>query len=186
MKLYTGGDAISARQLFCEQELFFPQMTIIMICNDVPAPESLDNGTWRRMRCITFESKFVENPNPERQFEKKADPDLDQKMDKWPAAFMWILCEYRKRFPKDEIEECESVMLYTNEIRKEIDIFAKFIEACTRPLNDEEVQMNVVTDFATMMSSFNDYCTSNKYKKLKPHMFERYLKEEVGEFTPRS
>ena len=60
MKEITGGDQIIGRALFKEMEKFKPQCKIFMTCNNLPDVNSLDNGTWRRIRVIPYTSEFVD------------------------------------------------------------------------------------------------------------------------------
>jgi phage/plasmid-associated DNA primase len=59
MKQFTGEDVVEARGLFEDQMKFQITGKIFMLCNAFPAINTMDNGTWRRVRVVPFESKFV-------------------------------------------------------------------------------------------------------------------------------
>ena len=76
MKELSGGDKITARGLFQDPIEFKPQFKPIFICNDDPELPPNDEGTWRRIKLIPFESRFVSNPNPKKSNQFPIDPSL--------------------------------------------------------------------------------------------------------------
>ena len=63
-------DTIIARMLYSDPIEIVPQWKMIMMCNALPKITSTDGGTWRRVRVVPFESKFVENPTKPNEFDK--------------------------------------------------------------------------------------------------------------------
>ena len=59
IKELTGGDELSARNLFQGLFKFFPQYAMFLQCNDIPENDSTDDGFWRRIFVIEFMSKFI-------------------------------------------------------------------------------------------------------------------------------
>ena len=80
MKEITGEDEIQARHLRQEAIVFVPQFTLCCLTNHLFNIKSNDDGTWRRIRKIDFESKFI----------KPKDND-------WPPS----------KVPEDEEYECD-------------------------------------------------------------------------------
>jgi len=59
MKQFSGEDVVEARGLFEDQQRFRISGKLFMMCNKHPPVHSMDRGTWRRIRAIPFNSKFV-------------------------------------------------------------------------------------------------------------------------------
>jgi P4 family phage/plasmid primase-like protien len=126
LKQYTGGDTIVARDLFKSCITFKLQGTMIMCCNDLPIIESVDGGTWRRLRVTEFNSRFCENPIKDNEF--KIDPDLKRKMRLWKVGFINILVQKYKEFLKDGLVEPKDVTKATNVYKNESDNFSDFLD----------------------------------------------------------
>ena len=61
MKELTGGDPIQGRALFKDTVTFSPQLSLVVCTNHLFEINSLDDGTWRRIKICNFESKFVDD-----------------------------------------------------------------------------------------------------------------------------
>ena len=128
MKELTGGDKIQARALYSEPVEFKPQFHMVLCCNHLPEVPANDNGTWRRLRVCKFQAKFTDDPDPEEEYEFKADEELSQKLLDWKEAFISKLIEYYKLYRANGgIYEPEEVKCETNEYRANKDLYAEFI-----------------------------------------------------------
>ena len=97
MKEMTGGDKLYARGLYKEGGEFKPQFKMVLTCNHLPLVPSDDGGTWRRIRVVRFESRFCDNPEPQKPNEFPIDTNLATKFDDWKEPFMSLLVEYYKK-----------------------------------------------------------------------------------------
>jgi len=89
MKQFSGEDAVEARGLFQDQERFKIAGKLFMMCNTLPTINSMDRGTWRRIRLIPFESKFV-NPGDKEIGQPNVflkDMNLNAKLKRWRIPF---------------------------------------------------------------------------------------------------
>ncbi len=43
----------------------------LLICNDIPECDDIDNAFSKRLRCINFPTEFVDNPKNENQYKYK-------------------------------------------------------------------------------------------------------------------
>ena len=91
MKEFTGGDKVLVRDLYKgskEMIEFKPQMKYFLICNQLPVIPSIDDGTWRKLRVIDFNSKFVDNPTVSNEF--KINTNLKQEIKSWVLS-LWLI-----------------------------------------------------------------------------------------------
>lgn len=129
MKQLTGGDPIQARALYKDTVTFIPQMKLVMCSNVFPGINSNDHGTWRRIRIVDFESKFVDNPvldDPDSPYQFPLDRCIKDKFDKWQPIFTSMLIEIAFR-TGGAVKDCAKVMSSSNSYRNSQDYFAEFI-----------------------------------------------------------
>jgi P4 family phage/plasmid primase-like protien len=62
IKMLTGGDIITTRDLFKSNVSYKPQFTPFVQCNNKPKLGKLDNGIKRRLKIINYPLKFVDKP----------------------------------------------------------------------------------------------------------------------------
>lgn len=125
MKNITGGDKLMARSLYSDPVEFYPQFKTILACNKLPDIPSADGGTWRRIRVVPFETKFVDNPKESNERQKIN--NIDDLITEWRSAFMSLLLEKYKNYRKYGIDEPAKVLIHTNEYQNISDIYMEFI-----------------------------------------------------------
>ena len=163
MKELTGGDTITARSLYKEPIEFKPQFKMILTCNDKPKLPPHDQGTWRRVRLVEFGSRFVKNPDPEKENEFEMDINLAENFIQWREPFMSLLIHYYSKYLKDGLKEPKEVIEYTKEYQKENDQFLEFIN--DHIVRDElEVEPLEISDLYQAYKSW----FSNNFGKDKP------------------
>jgi P4 family phage/plasmid primase-like protien len=137
MKQFTGEDAVEARGLFEDQTKFQITGKPVMLCNKFPAIHAQDRGTWRRVRAVPFESKFVD---PDSEEGKDIDPAkniwprdnfLDGKLKRWRVPFMARLVHvYETQYLKTGIEPIPAIVRQESDnYRSMFDSFGKFKQA---------------------------------------------------------
>ena len=132
MKQFSGEDMIEARGLYKDQEKFKVTGKLNMMCNSKPIIRTMDRGTWRRIRVIPFESKFVAEDDPEYIAKKKnvflRDNELDKKLVKWREPFLSLLVHiYKTEYLKSGLEPTPAIVKKASDDYKESsDSFAKF------------------------------------------------------------
>ena len=77
VKKLTGGDKLSVRGLYCNPTEFYPQFKMIVGLNDMIQFSKIDGGIQRRTRVITYDYRFVDEPQNEGQ--KLKDGTLEDK-----------------------------------------------------------------------------------------------------------
>ena len=135
MKIFTGGDVITARALFREPIYFKPQFKPFLLCNHLPNIKSDDDGTWRRLKVIPFLSKFIKPNDVSKKMKKAgleknqfwADRLLSEKLPEWKQMFMSLLIKYYQKFRVHGIIHPKLVTQYTKDYRNKCDVFQDFI-----------------------------------------------------------
>lgn len=155
LKELTGSDPITARALYGDPIVFKPQFNLAVCTNTLMGVRSTDDGTWRRMRVCPFESKFVENPNPDpEKKEFKVDKIIDEKFDRWaPVCFSMLA---NRAFETDgHVEDCSLVLMASNQYRDDSDYMKKFFRERLRKEDGASVGQRDV------MESFRDWYQMN-------------------------
>jgi P4 family phage/plasmid primase-like protien len=125
MKELSGGDTIICRALYSDPIEFRPQFSMVLTCNTLPAVPDNDGGTWRRIRVIQFDSKFVSEPTKTNEFEM--DPDLNAKFQRWKRPFMMMLVKRCVEDQGKKLVEPPEVLAVTEKYRAEQDMLSAFI-----------------------------------------------------------
>ena len=154
MKEISGKDTIQCRGLYKDADSFVPQFQVFFICNQLPWLPPDDGGTWRRVRKITFDSKFVDDPNPDNPNEFKIDQDLDKKWPEWKVPFMSLLIHYYNKYKDVPNKEPQEVIDATKEYQHGNDVYAEFIETHIVERLDGSSPMN----FTEVFAEFKEYC----------------------------
>jgi phage/plasmid-associated DNA primase len=95
IKFITGRDSSSLRKCHSNDMVDFTAKFItLLICNDIPDCDDIDNAFSKRLRCINFPTEFVNEPKKDNQ--KKIDVKINQNFDYWCLDFMLLLIEYYK------------------------------------------------------------------------------------------
>lgn len=76
LKIFTGGDTITARNLYEAPFSYKPQFGIFIQTNEIPELSKLDGGIQRRLRVVNFPFKFTSNPMT--PLEKLSNPSLKE------------------------------------------------------------------------------------------------------------
>lgn len=102
-QLSGGQDKVMGRKLNQDVISFIPTFELIIICNNIPVLNNVDNGIARRLNVVNFNTVFVKGERPLKNNEARANPNIEQyiKKDKWTSPLMWLLInkwykEYRK------------------------------------------------------------------------------------------
>lgn len=145
MKIFTGGDVITARALFKEPIYFKPQFKPFLLCNHLPNIKSDDDGTWRRLKVVPFQSKFIKPTEATKKQQEKleinqfwADNLLSEKLPEWRENFMGMLIQFYNKYRKNGLIHPNLVTQQTAEYRKRCDIFQDFLGDYLDNTNDSK------------------------------------------------
>ena len=111
---------------------FIPQFKLAVATNTLLDVDSDDDGTWRRMCVVEFESKFTKNPYndpkyPEDQYPHQfsIDTDLSNKFEIWAPVMLSMLVDIVYQ-TQGKVEIVDAVKSKSDEYRKEQNILFEF------------------------------------------------------------
>lgn len=128
IKKLTSVEWLTGKKIYRDYESFRPTQKIIMCTNNQPKIHGSDNGIWRRIALVPFNSRFW-NPS----FEKgkphlRSDKDLEHKLESEREGILRWMVEGAVEWAKDGLGTPASVLSETNQYRAENDSIGKFIE----------------------------------------------------------
>ena len=131
IKFITGRDSTTLRNCHSNDMIEFTANFItLLICNDIPDCDDIDNAFSKRLRCINFPTEFVTEPKKENQ--KKIDVNINKNFDFWKLDFMLLLIEkYKKYIETHELKPTENILKWTNQYQEDTDMYLQFINECT-------------------------------------------------------
>jgi phage/plasmid-associated DNA primase len=190
LKELTGGDPVQARALYQEMITFVPQFKLVVCTNVMFDVKSNDDGTWRRICKVDFESKFCDEPksnDPDMPYQFKIDKHLDEKLEGWAPIFMAMLVQ-KAYDTGGTVNICEKVRLSSNKYRNSQDYLSEFIrdkiKVCPG-INDKTGKaFDVKRD--ELNQEFKDWYTNNydknvpKIQELHEYMDKKFKKIAKG------
>jgi len=173
-KELSGNDRFMVRGLYKEPIEVNPQVKYWLTCNDLPKVTSDDGGTWRRIRVIDFNSKFVDDPYEKNPLEFKIDMTLKEQISKWAPYFAsYLVNRYITEYNTDnKFKEPPEVMVSTNKYRQEQDTIREYYDACIEdgPDDDNIKKRDLYTNFKLWFRDIHDGELIPKSKKLYEFM----------------
>ena len=186
MKEFTGGDKVLVRDLFKgsnEMIEFKPQMKFFLTCNQLPAVPSNDDGTWRRLRIIDFNSKFTDSPSKPNEF--MIDNTLKQKIPEWGPSFLSYLLhiyntEYKNMtYLADPVE----VMTSTKQYKMENDFYTEYIMDRIIVTNNDKDYIKSTPLWEDFKAWFISAHTNSKLPKKTEYV--KFLNKQFNEPTKK-
>jgi P4 family phage/plasmid primase-like protien len=183
MKQFSGEDLIEARGLYQDQQKFRATGKLFMMTNKLPPINSMDYGTWRRVRAVPFKSKFVSQDHPDwgkpnhflkdKEYEKKLHPCRE-------VFFSWLVHLYEMEYLVHGLEPVPAaVKKETDDYKEGFDSFAKF-------RNDRlERAPGERTLFKNISNAYREWLSDGHRSgsRLSPKELEKRLNSEFGEPT---
>jgi len=181
MKQFSGEDLVEARGLFKDQESFKITGKIFMSCNRMPPVHSMDGGTWRRIRVIPFDSRFVdpnEHPVDIENHVYPRDDMMDEKLLSWRVPFFSLLVHlYETRYCVGRIKVPAVVMQACENYKGNFDSYGKFNKSRMRVIAgwDEPATFNDIWKaYRTWHTEENPSGKKLSQNELKIRLNEQY------------
>jgi P4 family phage/plasmid primase-like protien len=185
MKQFTGEDDVEARGLFEDQTKFKITGKIFMLCNAFPAINTMDRGTWRRVRAVPFESKFVdpnvEDINPSSNVYPR-DNQLDAKMKRWRTLFMSRLVHiYKTEYLPYGLGAVPAIVTQeSNKYQESFDSVAKFMNSRIREIAKGGYESNI-KDIFRVYKNWYESIGGGVGRKLSQNELYKRLSDKCGE-----
>ena len=147
VKNLTGGDTQQIRTLFKEGFIATQTGTLMLLCNDIPTFDLIDNAVAKRLCIFQFKSKFIEGaPKSEEEQRKRneypIDRQFDTKLEMLRKPFLWLLIQKLKEVLEnggERISIPEPVVEATKHYIKQTDSHRRYIEENMEFVEGEEV-----------------------------------------------
>jgi putative DNA primase/helicase len=123
VKMLTGGDTLSARELYGRRFNFTPSHKVLLVSNHKPKVRGTDLAIWRRIRLVPFESIIPVEAQ---------DVDLRRSLveDHGAAVLAWLV-RGAVEWHKDGLGSAAAVDAATEDYETTQDIFGAFLSECT-------------------------------------------------------
>ena len=163
IKSMTGGDPISARGLFRDQETFPPLFTPILATNHAPIIRGMDSAIWRRIRLWPFTVEITEDQKI---------PNYDQRLAGEGSGILnWMLAGLRRYYAAGTLAKPPELVANTNAYRAQQDILKGFIpERCITGGDERCLRTE-------LHSAYTSWCTKYSEEILLPKDFYKALRE---------
>ncbi|MCP4306413.1 MAG: hypothetical protein GY788_16415 [bacterium] len=121
VKQLTGGDTVTARQLYKEYVEFRPDATFFLVTNHLPKVSDTDEGIWRRLQVVPF---AVTIPKAEQ------DGTLHAKLlEERAGIFAWMV-EGLREWHRQGLNPPPQVTQASGDYRDSMDVVGAFLDEC--------------------------------------------------------
>jgi len=170
IKMLTGGNSVSCRALFQNNNSFTPNFTLFLDCNKKPPFDSIgenDGGIMRRMRVCDFSSRFVEEEKDikdENTFLQ--DPDILINLKYYSKIFLKkLLNNYKLLNEKNNnkpfvIHASPIIINETKQYFEDSNPFLKW-------LDNNIIESSDVKVYISLKSLYDEWVNSQEYKLVK-------------------
>ena len=122
LKMYTGGDTLSARPLYREEIEVGQRGMLWLVSNHRPKTDAGDDAFWRRMRVLPFEHTIPE---------EKRDPDVKRVLsdpEQSGAAILAFAVKGCLEWQREGLGQPDCVRAATDKYRREINPVGQFVD----------------------------------------------------------
>lgn len=150
IKQYTGGEDITARELYQAAITFKPQFTMWLSCNDLPSVKDKSLFASDRVRVIEFNRHFTDAE------QDKGLKDYFESPEAMKGIFTWLVagCMKYKRFG---LRMCDHMKAVIRQYEKDNDLVLQFLE------EKAERQAEGHTKAKALYDTYKIWCKSNGY-----------------------
>ena len=179
VKMITGADTVTTRQLYQSNISFKPLFTCFLQCNEKPELKKIDDGIKRRIKVVDYPFQFKQNPDINNKTHKQLNANLKGtlKEQKYINEFMLMLIENAVKFEIEKqncIKQPEKVIESTSSYIDDNDIVKQW-------LYENYVITNNKKDTVKSTEIYNKYCEDTK-TKIRPTDFVSFMKLHILDY----
>lgn len=150
IKQYTGGEDITARELYQSAITFKPQFTMWLSCNDLPAVKDKSLFASDRVRVIEFNRHFSDEE------QDKGLKDYFETPEAMKGIFTWLVAGYFK-YRRFGLKMCDDMKKVIKQYEKDNDLVLQFLEEKCESADEG------YTKAKTLYDNYKIWCKSNGY-----------------------
>lgn len=150
IKQYTGGEDITARELYQSAITFKPQFTMWLSCNDLPAVKDKSLFASDRVRVIEFNRHFSDEE------QDKGLKDYFETPEAMKGIFTWLVAGYFK-YRRFGLKMCDDMKKVIKQYEKDNDLVLQFLEEKCEGADEG------YTKAKTLYDNYKIWCKSNGY-----------------------
>lgn len=150
IKQLTGGEEITARELYQTAITFKPQFTMWLSCNDLPAVKDKSLFASDRVRVIEFNRHFNDDE------QDKGLKDYFESPEAMRGIFTWLVAGYFK-YRRFGLKMSANMQKVVKQYEKDNDLVLQYLEEKCQKQDD------VKTRAKTLYDNYKLWCKSNGY-----------------------
>lgn len=150
IKQYTGGEDITARELYQSAITFKPQFTMWLSCNDLPAVKDKSLFASDRVRVIEFNRHFTDEE------QDKGLKDFFESPEAMKGIFTWLVAGYFK-YRRFGLKMCDDMKKVIRQYEKDNDLVLQFLEEKCEKDGEAKTRAKALYD------NYKIWCKSNGY-----------------------
>jgi P4 family phage/plasmid primase-like protien len=179
IKFITGRDSTTLRNCHSNDMVDFTAKFItLLICNDIPECDDIDNAFSKRLRCIHFPTEFVTEPKGNNQ--KKIDTNINENFNFWKMDFMLLLIEYYKKYNQTKtLGTTENILKWTNHYKENTDLYLQFLNECTEKSDTHIATTNLYETFKLWFKNNNPNTKIPSNREFVPNIKKHNITVEI-------
>ena len=160
IKFITGRDTTELRELYKnDMNIFKANFVTILLCNQIPDVDTMDEGFSNRLRSINFPTEFVEEPNINKPYQKKINVKLNEQFDFWKQDFILLLISYYKKYINiNSLIPTVKISEWTDRYKEDTDIYLSFLNECTEESDTHIKSVTLYEHFKVWFARNNPNC----------------------------
>lgn len=188
VKRVTGGDQLSGRALYREEQTFNVGFVPVLLTNYFPHIDTEDQALLTRCICIPFMRTFKEDPDPENVFEGRIDTTLETRLkEEYHAIFGWLVEGARLYLQEGRLDIPEVIRFSGDTYRACKDTLRAFIdECCIEEGEDKDAKKELTVSSSEVYFAYAQWCEENGLKAASRPTFKERMTSKGYQYIKNS